>query len=545
MAPASAARRLIRRPQSSSAAYRGLALCLLAANTVFYLSFDDVGLSDIAFGQRFLSSIGSLSDVEEYSHMSRSSDIDPSIEARALANDDPNKCSRMFLYLPNDIQFHGHGSQFQPYVRAALSSTYLDRAMVLVEPLSKSLEAYPAGGSQFGCPVDAFRETVTKTSVRTGSGKADDEIREDFPSGFSRLVRNPGWLSRGCPVPCADTHGYRDWVALAQNYMEGGDLKEITCTNPDGVEVNVVAMAPSKFEVYLSHLMHDSVSAADGERLKRWATNLGASEDEAQAITGIPSTGQEIWDYALGLANKAGFLGFQPWIARDVQLFLQSSDLPLDEEYSGIHVRRGDKLKKESLGEVKLYWKKLGYKHGPTNYVPFVAYLNRWDPANACPRDYNGDVKEVTKHNVYVATDDPLVVQREIAELPNHIDNDNSKHPTVLWNDCHELTFYFNPTNETHAFHINGDGEHGLLAGDSCFARYERSVTVVADIMVLAKARTFIGEYNSNLGRVIRTGRVRVNDMNENHEESAGVSLARVLDTRIAWGDNKVRGPGA
>lgn len=191
----------------------------------------------------------------------------------------------------------------------------------------------------------------------------------------------------------------------------------------------------------------------------------------------------------------------------------------------------------------------------PTDYVPFAHYLAKWDGPDKCLRDEEDKV-QVTKHNVYVATDDPVVVRREIAELPNHMDDN-----TVLWNDCYLLTFYFNPTDAS-SFHLNGDGEEGFKdkdVEDSCFMRYHRNVASIADMMLLSKARTFIGEYNSNWGRVIRTMRVRLNvpvaksdDGGEYVEPTMAqgvgsltrTTLTRTLDTRIAWGSAGERKPG-
>ena len=93
------------------------------------------------------------------------------------------------------------------------------------------------------------------------------------------------------------------------------------------------------------------------------------------------------------------------------------------------------------------------------DYVPFAHYLSQWDGPDKCPTDDEGEV-QVMNHNVYIATDDPIVVHEEIAALPHHINKD-----TVLWNDCHQLTFFFNPTNDS-AFHLNGDGEHGFKEGN-------------------------------------------------------------------------------
>jgi hypothetical protein len=156
----------------------------------------------------------------------------------------------------------------------------------------------------------------------------------------------------------------------------------------------------------------------------------------------------------------------------------------------------------------------------------------------------------VARHNVYVATDDPAVVRGEIDALPDRVGPN-----VVMWNDCHELTFYFNPT-DADAFHLNGDGEEGFRGGDredTCQARYRRNIVSVADMFLLSRARTFIGEYNSNWGRVIRTMRVRLDPTLAHWDgdgDGDGVGapprggLTYTLDTRIAWGPNRERSPG-
>ena len=278
----------------------------------------------------------------------------------------------------------------------------------------------------------------------------------------------------------------------------------------------------------------------------QWALNLGATPAEAQEFANLKGPGQ-IWDYILGVMNKAGFRKFQPWIGRDVERLLKTFDLPLDEEYTAIHVRRGDKLAEEARGEVVKYWRSKGHadlNNLPTDNVPFAHYLNQWDGADECNRNDNGEV-QWTDHNVYIATDDPVTVRNEIAALPvEHIVSE--KGPTILWNGCHQLTFYFNPTDETSAFHLNGTGENSILDDDTCFGRYQRNIMSIADMMILSKAKTFIGETNSNWGRVIRTIRTLVvqADNGGDSEERNGGLLTRTLDTRIAWGATRPRAPG-
>ena len=330
-------------------------------------------------------------------------------------------------------------------------------------------------------------------------------------------------------------YNYNDWMKEHQS----GQIHEVTCTNIDGSQSNVVVTAGSKLRQFFRRHKEEMVrvtSPDSHDKKTQWAINLGATSEEAEILTTIQNP-NKIWDYVLALLNKAGVLKFQPWIARDVGLFLNSFDMPLNDGqlYSAIHVRRGDKLVFEARDEVERYWKSQGHtdmNNLPTDYVPFAHYLSQWDGPETCVTNDQG-VVEVKKHNVYIATDDPIVVKQEIADLKAQHLNDN----TILWNNCFELTFYFNPTDAS-AFHLNGDGEHGFDTAedvdDSCFARYHRNIASIADMIILSKARTFIGEFNSNWGRLIRTVRVRL-------DKNGLDSNTHILDTRVAWGPTDVQ----
>lgn len=513
---------------------------------------------------------------EQYANLQYSRDIDPTIEARAydrsFADDDDDggqenggggggggRCDRALIYLPDFFASHGHGSQIQVYVMAAVVSTYLDRAMIVLDPPLGMDHMSNPGGSQFGCPIDAFHNERQQRGVGgqdDGGGARRsplmpglDDLREDFPTGLSRLIHHPTWLSRGCDVPCATRHSYDDWRGMAMSTKGGSDLTEIECVNPDGKITNVVVVGGSNLRQYYS--AHDAAMARDRQSTNayRWAINLGGTPIEANRFSNIVDE-RKVWDYVLGLMNRAGMLKFQPWIARDVERLLGVFDLPRgDVEYTAIHVRRGDKLEKEARGEVVKFWMDQGHvdvNNLPTDYVPFRHYLAQWDGPETCPIDDNGR-RMIVRHNVYVATDDPLVVRDEIAALPNRVGPN-----AVLWNECHELTFYFNPT-DADAYHLNGSGEGGFSDEsrvDNCFERYHRNIVSIADMFLLCRARTFIGEYNSNWGRVIREIRVRLNpilalpDGDGDGDILTRNDLTYTLDTRIAWGSNRERNPG-
>ena len=501
----------------------------------------------------------------EYSYLQSPQDIDPSIEIQAQQQsitDDANRCSRIFLYLPDYYADHGHGSQINTYILAVLTATYLNRALILLEP-PMALNDYP-GGSQFGCPVDAFREAMYNPNnphqQHPSMSSPIWTLRNDFPLGLSRLIQHPTWLSHGCDLPCSSTYQYKDWVRLYKKYHdeEGGDFPDVTCTNhQDGSMVNVVASGGSKIRLNFKDVGEAMIQSRRSPEAKQWIRNLGGSNRDVLNFANKVSY-EEAWDYISGIMIRSGLLKFQPWIARDVELFFELFHLPLHKEFSAIHVRRGDKLLVESKPEVREYWKQQGQLHSDnykpnTNYIPFIAYLDQWDGPDKCKRNRWGKL-QIQKENVYVATDDPIVVKQEVANLPNHINKN-----TVLWNECYELTFYFSPA-DFHSFHLNGhhggdeveedhdyEGGRGRGEGeddgakDNCFARYDRNIVSIADMVIAAKSRTFIGEYNSNWGRLVRTMRVRLNKASGNKWLA---QMTRTLDTRVAWGNPLERPPG-
>eukprot|EP00984_Skeletonema_dohrnii_P024438 scaffold13551_cov107-Skeletonema_dohrnii-CCMP3373.AAC.2 len=144
----------------------------------------------------------SFYEIEKYSTLQDVNDIDPSIELRAKAEANDDKCTNLFLYLPGitGVATHGHGSQINAYILAMLDGTYLNRNVLLVEP-PNDVSTF-AGASQFGCPVDAFEDIHMKSPA--SSAPENWQIKENFPGGLSRRINHPTWLSGGCSMPCAD-----------------------------------------------------------------------------------------------------------------------------------------------------------------------------------------------------------------------------------------------------------------------------------------------------------------------------------------------------
>lgn len=467
---------------------------------------------------------------------------------------DPGACDDVLVFMPYSFGHNGHGSQLNNYLLAAMIATFTDRAMVVLEP-PNALNVFKSN-SQFGCPPEAWKTTM----VRSKGTPKKVGWNVDFPSGLSRLIKHPVWLSRGCPVPCPDSHGYADWDAVrggtvgdpAQDPGPGRAAKnatntplpvEVVCRN-GGRDSRVLVLGGSEArDVFWFHYKDRMLARAPAAEplslpAAAWARRLGARPHEARTF-GALADHRQIWDYVSALTGRTGILRFQPWIARDAEAHVRRiAGLPLDAPYDGIHVRRGDKLASDARRFVVKYWEGAGRDDpgtgdAPRDYIPFAHYLRQFDDDVAClegPR------------LVYVATDDPAEVRREIADLPK----DAQGRTFLTSQSCHRFRFVFGipprdvglPPDEEGklGFHL----DHGTSKG-SCEARYARSIAGIADLMILAKSDIFVGEFNSNWGRLIRTFRMKVNDSTKVMNGARPV-VAREM--KIAWAHRHPGPPG-
>lgn len=449
---------------------------------------------------------------------------------------DDGLCDDVLLFLPDSFARNGHGSQLNSYILAAEVATYLNRALV-VHDAPQWVQKFK-GGSQFGCPKDALVGGENHVLMREQEeGKRPKGTRgwvPNFPTGLERLIQHPDWLSRKCSIPCQDDFKYWDWENARTKQQspyedpETGkkdwtfDLQEVKCKGPHGRDTNVLVVGGYELRKYFDQeikekMVHrvptspidsaiDSANGQDDQDDKNdnqdaydWAVRLGASSVEAKAFTDLDQE-EDIWDFVSALMARSGIIRFQPWIARDVEAFIKKAGLPLNVEYDSIHVRRGDKLEQESKREVNNFWRSRGYGKGtgrkiPRTYIPFSHYVGQGYHKQPCNAD--GEA-----HLVYVATDDPRIIKQEITGMKK-----DDLGFTVM-NKCHKFNFVFGPpTKDDKSIHLNSEGGH-----KNCVDRYKRNIAGIADLLILAKSNLFVGEFNSNWGRLVRVFRMRLND---------------------------------
>ncbi|KAL7545589.1 hypothetical protein ACHAWF_008939 [Thalassiosira exigua] len=444
------------------------------------------------------------------------------------------KCGDILLFMPQMFARNGHGSQLNSYLLAAMLATFLGKAMVILEAPQKH-SRYP-NGSQFGCPVDAFKNPEEFLNFK-GSDHGQMEMRSDFPRGIDRLIVHPSWISRDCGIPTCNTFDYNSWDAIrkAQRdyYLTGLAPKEIKC-NEKGeesageVEVMVTVMGGEEVRQYFDRQykkqMLDRSSRGARKRAYQWAIRLGATHYQATVFSTLKEE-SDIWDYLSALLARSGLVTFQPWIARDVKEFIKSSHLPLDLPHDSIHVRRGDKLTTESREEVVNYWHSQGYERQvdfPLNYIVSTSLqilLFFWQWENDC-LNFGTAKKRRGVRTIYLATDDPDTVKEEIKRLPRGLGGTTivggvfqscSQHciSSYLHSQCFQrVKFVLSPDAHHGSFHLSEGG-----VKSDCVERYKRNIHSIADLMILTKSNTFVGEFNSNWGRIVRIFRAQLNDM--------------------------------
>jgi len=454
---------------------------------------------------------------------------------------DDGLCDDILLFLPDSFARNGHGSQLNSYILAAEVATFLNKSLVVYDsPQGVQGVQKFKGGSQFGCPTDSLVGGENHVLMR--EQKEGEQLKggtrgwvENFPRGLERLIQHPDWLSRKCAIPCQDDFKYSDWENVRTKQQapftdpETGrkdwnfDIQEVKCKSSHGRDTNVLVVGGYELRKYFDQEIKDrmihrvpsspidsAINSANGDGNQNdknnnkdaydWAIRLGASEAEANAFSDLDQE-EDIWDFVSALMARSGVIRFQPWIARDVENFIKNAGLPLNIDYDSIHVRRGDKLIQESKREVHNFWRSRGYGEGtgrkiPRDFIPFSHYVGQGYHKKPCNAD--GEA-----HLIYVATDDPKMVKQELSFMKK----DDQGH--IMMNDCHKFNFLFGPMpkDDILSSHLNAEG-----GNKNCVDRYKRNIAGIADLLILAKSNLFIGEFNSNWGRLVRVFRMRLND---------------------------------
>ncbi len=425
------------------------------------------------------------------------SEIDLLLQRRLPEIEEGHECDDILLYMPNqqlhnaddgdgDERVRGVEGQLNSYLMAVMLATYTSKALVILE----SKEDLVPGGSQFGCPSNTLKDIAL----------------EDIPKGLSRLIQHSEWLSRGCSVPCQNNHNYEKWSNVRKKNRKSKFVQHTTCRNDSGWESRVLVVDDADVQRLFENNFKGKMLHRPSPTAYNWALRLGAKKYEAQTFADLEDE-EDIWDFVSALLARSDVLRFQPWIAKDVRNFIRLSQLPMQVSYDAFNVRRK--------------WNVQGYeKEAGLDVIPFQEYLKMWE------RHDCSDKARI----IYIASDDPGQIKEEISNYPVG-EAGNLILPGI--DECHGLRFYLREDSTSTEFMKKG-------STSDCSIQYRRTISSVADLIILSKSSTFIGEFGSGFGRLVRTFRAALNDFPGREED--GPVLVR--DTRVVWGPPHPGPPG-
>jgi hypothetical protein len=379
----------------------------------------------------------------------------------SLTNVSTPDCSQLFLYLPHDISNNGICSQLQNYILALHVAANFHRTLIVWDPILEQTTR-----PIFGCSPDS--DLVTQSS-------------QHHSTGLSQILDVPSSRSHTCASAlCPFNHS--EWTSLLSSSTN--DFFNVTC---DGTSVMVSGGRRLRRQ-YLQRLHETSQQT----NFTKWVPSIGGvTSDQLEWFQQIQR--KEDDDPWLGVAALlAPHIHWQPFLQPIVAHHLQTFNLP--QSYTALHIRRGDKLKREAAAMVRQYWALRGEKdpHNHPNYIPLEAYVAQLHTSKD-PSD------------IYIATDDPVTIRNEIEQLK-----------ATPW------TFHLLADQRLQSGHMN--------TVPDCHVRYNMTIDAIVDLEVMIRAQVFVGELNSNWGKFIRTKRTEFN-----------LAKPVLRDFRIVSGDNQTR----
>jgi len=386
-------------------------------------------------------------------------------------------CNNVLIFMP-DMSVHPTiESQLNNYILTAMMATLMNLPMVILDsPPDDNFD----GSSQFGC-------------LKVGENS--------MPPGLSYLVKPPKWLSRECTVPCQKTHSYWDWDRIRQSSTAGG-IPETVCVNDDRRQSHALVLGGGKTRFFFKRHFKDQMLQRPSPIAHDWALRLGAKPQEAKVFSRLRR--EWIWDYLGALVARSNLLHFQPWILSDVGDYIHQSSLPahvasirqgLDDgmvwgfdRFDAIQVRRGDKL---LLSEIKAS-QSISQDSETHNHIPLDYYLRHYKCSEE-PR------------LVYIGTNDPNAVKEEIRSLGQYIGRGQTQV------DCNKFKFRYT------AGHSQGSSK--------CDERYSGTVASIADFIIFSRVGSFVGDLDSDWGRLVRTYRLKLKKGKTNDGDECPVLL--------------------
>lgn len=280
----------------------------------------------------------------------------------------------------------------------------------------------------------------------------------------------------------------------------------MSCQNDSDRQAAVFVLSGEDVRYYFQSQWTTYMSDRSSAAAYDWAIRLGAQGYEAQTFAKLQKE-EDVWNYISALMVRSGILRFQPWIARDVKQWIESSKLSLSSPYTALYVNGGDELSMELLeDDASAMPSDLVEREGKN--LPLDMILRQWERTDC----------NVKSHPVYIVPDDPQQIRKEINRLPK------GRGGVTLPNGCHRLYFIVSPAKS-----IPHPDENGT---NYCSVLHQVNIAEIADVMILARSDTFVGELNSSFGSLVRVFRTAVNNFPGRSQD--GPVLVR--NAKVAFG---------
>ena len=385
----------------------------------------------------------------------------------------PEDCTKLFLYLPHDIIENGICSQLQNYILALHVAATFQRTLIVWDPVFEQAD-HPTS-SILGCSSDH---------------SASDQY---VATGLSQILDSPSSQNHVCSSAlCHNNHS--EWTRLVSS--SANDFSLVTCDT-----ASVMVSGGRKLRRQYLQRLHQTPQQTN---FTQWISSIGGvtptqMEWFRQQQQQQQQQQQEEEDPWMGVAallvpHVKWQPSLQPVIAHQIQT------LQLPHNYTSMHIRRGDKLRREAKSLVGRYWASRGEENSNNhpNYIPLEAYVAQLHPGIDPP-------------HIVIATDDPVTIRDEVERFEAAHD--------VYWK-----------------FHLLADHRvnYGHMKTEpDCHVRYNMTIDAIVDLEVMIRSQVFVGELNSNWGRFIHAMRT---------EFTRAQPVLR--DFRVVFGNNKTRYPG-
>ena len=334
-----------------------------------------------------------------------------------------------------------------------------------------------------------------------------------LPTGLSRIISVPAFLSRGCNVPVNVTctrfkenrtslmKSYNDWSRISTQTLRQFGFPEVTCKhNNSDSNMTVLAIGGWQLNYYwrdrvrprLVQRFRDDNTPKKKQRMKwekwmeDWSIRMGATVEEVHEYTrtnGIINNKKGkgrvyfeeygLIDYLNAILNRAEVPMFQPWVVDDITKSMQHVDLPQSSStnlsvfqsqdigggYDAMHIRRGDSLAtSQSILATEEYWMQRGYP-ARMNKTDDIDTLSKY-PTNYVPfskywEEYLLHIRTCTRWNTALSTRKIYIATDDITTVKSEIANLTAANDKQYWTVCNNsVEFVFN-NQEQHMTHLH------------------------------------------------------------------------------------------